>query len=476
MKLLGRSREIRTLRERTGGPGPGITVVTGRAGAGKTRLLHAVLDSGVEAEVLWHGAPPLPDVDQRALLARGVANLLRDRPAEPPVEAPGEGASWPEIFEALDAWLYRTRRPAVLVLDGWGHMVEAWSRLPGEVAGFWAGVRRRGLPLHLVLASRPGAATDALLHDGPLAEWVEEEIRLGSLPFRDVVGHLSPDAPARERLRVRSVFGGWPDVVARVPPGRSLERMVREAVLEPEAPLLRWGSELLEREVQSPARYAALLRAVARGGEEWGGLRRAVPDFSSGGQMAPYIQRLGTLGLVSVERSLDARAGSRSRRYRATDPFVAFWFRFVLPHLGRLERDREPEIWRERIRPALDGHAALHFPALCREYLARHADERLGAVARETGGLWGSGYDLPASGTLRTGAVVYGKTWWSPKAPDASVVDAIEEELGETRYGFGREARLRVAFTATPPDEELLRRAARDDGVVVIGARDLAGP
>lgn len=475
MELIGRQDEIRVLRERTGGPGPAITLVSGRAGAGKTRLVDAALDGGAETGVLWHGAPPLPDADQRGLLARTVGRLLRSRPSDPPVEPPPTEGSWREIFGSLEEWLYRTRRPAVLVLDGWERLVDAWSKLPGDVAGFWAEARRRGLPLHLVVTCRPGPASEELRGDGPLAEWMDREIRLGPLPFRDVVGHLSPESPAREGIRVRAVFGGWPDVVARVPPGRSLERMVTDAVLRPRAPLLRWGSELLDREVQSPARYAAVLRAVARGEEAWGGIRDAVPDFTSGGQMAPYIQRLEALELLAAERSLDASPRSRSRRYRAADPFVAFWFRFVLPALGQLERDRGGEVWRARIGPALDHHVALHFPFLCREYLARHGDERFGAAARETGGLWGAGYDLPVSGTLRNGAVVYGKAPWSGEAVDASVVDAIEEELGETRYGFGREARYRAVFTASAPGEGLLRRAARDDAVAVVGPGELAG-
>ncbi len=476
MAFLGRDEEIQELRNRTGGPGPALTLVTGRRGAGKTALLRATFDETTAgSRILWYRAPPLPDAGQRALLAATVASFLEERAAEPPVEPPDSDAPWPEILEPLDAWLYRTRTPSVLVLDAWERLVGAERRLPGIVADFWAGVRRRGLPLHLVLASRPGEVTDAFRGDGPLADWVGPVLHLGPLPFREVVGRLAPDAPARDRIRLHAVIGGWPEVVARVPVGRSLERSLEEAVLGAKTPLLRWGQELLEREVQSPARYAALLRAVSRGEREWGGIRDAIPDFTSGGQMAPYLQRLEEMELLTVERSLDASPRSRRRRYRVNDPFVAFWFRFVLPHLGELERGEGSALWRERIRPRLDEHVGLQFPGLCREYLARHGDEALGAVAREAGGLWGAGYDLPVAATLRSGAVVYGSARWTGEAPGEEVVDAIEEDLGRTRYGFGREARLRVVFTVPDPAEGLLRRAARDEAVAVVGAGDLVG-
>ena len=84
------------------------------------------------------------------------------------------------------------------------------------------------------------------------------------------------------------------------------------------------------------------------------------------GESAARVTRARAFALSSVRllpgpfeaaRVLDARPGSRSRRYRILDPFIWFWHRFVLPHLSELLDGRTSDVWRMRVRPELDDYA-----------------------------------------------------------------------------------------------------------------------
>jgi hypothetical protein len=271
-----------------------------------------------------------------------------------------------------------------------------------------------------------------------------------------------------------SALGGMPSVVRRLDPSVGLGANVRHIVLDPDAPLLRAGTDMLRRLVQSPARYASILTALARGRREWGDIARAVPDFGSSGQLAPYLGRLDELRLIETRRSLDAREGSRSRRYHATDPFVSFWFRFVLPNLTELERGHAADVWTRRVRPFLDDHVRLQLGELARAYVARYA-ERLPGTAREVGALWGPGYDLDVAATLVGGAVCYGAWSWEHSPVGEQALGPIERALRESRYGFGRESRLEVVFHAGGVGEDLVRRAAREDQIRLVGLEELLG-
>lgn len=474
----GRETEAATLRRRVADPGPSLVLVTGRQGAGKSTLLRSALAD--EADPVWYEVPPLPDPDQRGLLARRL-RFLRERregggPGEPGEISPGPDADWSEIFRALAEHLYVGRQKTLLVLDGWDLLVDSRSRLTEALEEFWREVRTRGLPLHLVLTAEPGAAADALRDpDDPFAEWLEEDVHLGPLPYRAVTAIPSGSWSPRDRLLLRAVFGGWAEVVTHLKGARSLKGAVTEVVLARDAPLLRWGTEVLERELQAAGRYASLLRALAGGARTWGDLAEAAPDFESGSQMAPYLERLRALELVAAERSLDAGPASRSRRYRLTDPFTGFWFRFVLSNLTDLQLGRAEEVWSERIRPALDAHAARAFPEICRAYMRDHADERLAARAREVGGLWGRGYDLDVSGTLWNGAIFYGAAEWGLGSGEVERGLAVDRQLRETRYGFGREARHRIVFCDAEAEPELARWAGRDALAHVVEGEALLG-
>ena len=55
------------------------------------------------------------------------------------------------------------------------------------------------------------------------------------------------------------------------------------------------------------------------------------------------------------------------------------------------------------------------------------------------------------------------------------VFATLDADIRETRYGFGRERRLRLAFASTELGPSIQREAARRHDAVLIGPRQLAG-
>jgi hypothetical protein len=203
-----------------------------------------------------------------------------------------------------------------------------------------------------------------------------------------------------------------------------------------------------------------------------------VGDLTASGQAGPYLKRLEEVGLVQARRSLDAPPRSRRRRYRITDPFVAFWFRFVLTHREALAGGGGEGAFSEAVRAGLDGHLASVLPQVCRSFMVHDAVEVLGANAREVGSLWGAGYELPVAGVLATGSPFYGMILWGGAGEGYATPDplaTLDTQVRETRYGFGRERRLRVLFAAGEVAPALLREVVRRDDAVLVGLEALAG-
>jgi hypothetical protein len=476
-----RTREAELLRRELRSAPPSLTVLVGPEGSGKAGAVTLAL-RGLDAVRYW--AAPLAEADQRALFVERLGRW-RDAPhagaaagggVAPDARQPLPGdADWPRIFDHILARLAERAAPLLLVLEEFPHLVEARTKLLGEIQRFWGSVRSRGYPLHLVLAGPPHPALDRITSvDGGWGGGGVRMISLDPLSYREV-GALFPAYTPRLRLTAWTVFGGLPRHVRACDPDVTLATNIRQSFLTPGAPLLREGYELLLRRFQTVARYASLLRSLARGRRDWSSILADAPEFATGGQMAPYLARLQDVGLVHGETSLDARPQSRSRRYRIADPFVWFWYRFVLPNLTDIEDGRGPEVWRRAVRPQLDAHAAAVFPIACREYLSRYAEGRLPATTRELGGLWGVDHDIDPAGTLRTGSAVYGKTFWGRGRIPESADEALQAELRRTRYGFGKEVRLRLLFSTDGFSPGLVRRVARSDAIYLIGPDELFG-
>ncbi|MEX2466100.1 MAG: ATP-binding protein [Gemmatimonadota bacterium] len=451
--FVGRSRELGLVRSAFDGPDASIVRIEGMRGIGKSALVARALEN---FQHLIFRVPALPAPLQR----RALAMALLGEVGSPP--------SWDELFAAAVRRARVGEGPFVLVLDDVHRLGEARSRYMEPLLGALRTARSNRRALHVVLVGAPYGDPPADGSDG----WVAERVTIGPLPLRPA-SELLPGADPRDILRAYGLLGGIPRVLAAVDPEVTLGTNIRRLILDPEGPFADIPSIWLERDLQTPSRYNAVLAQLAFGECDWGGIHASVPDLTSSGQLAPYVRRLEELGLVSVRRSLDADPGSRSRRYSLTDPLLAFWYRFVLP--GSPTGQWSPDIKLGDMRDDLDDHLATIFPLVCRQHMAHDAIETLGANARELGSLWGAEYELPVAGILTSGAAFYGTCSWRPPVRGEDPLGTLDASARGTRYGFGREHRLRLHFMSIEPPRWLERAAVRQDQCLLMGPSALVG-
>lgn len=445
--------------------------VVGLRGGGKSALVSRVMEGLHGAR---HVCPPLPDTDQRLALFEVLDGALgaEDHGRREPPNAVGEGGppEWTALFERLDRNTASGGSPFVLVLDDAHRLVEARAPFIDPLVKVLTRPRA-GPPLHVVLVGPAGAMPGA----DDLGEVVSDTIHVIPLPFR-AAAPLLPGTRPLDKLTAYGIFGGMPSVLAALDTGVTAGTNLRRLVLDQSGSLAEAGAVWLERDLQAPARYYAILKALSWGEADWAAVHRALPDLTRSGQVAPYLARLSELGLLVAHRSLDAPPRSRSTRYAIADPFLAFWFRYVLPfRTGR--SGSAAEYFTRAIRPSLDDHMKRVFPLVCRQHMRFDAIETLGANARESGGLWGPQHDLPVAGLLRSGAAFYGDCSWMPttSGADASPLERIARAKRETRYGFGRQTRLSLVFTGYQAPAWLRRDVARHAEARLIDAEALAG-
>lgn len=465
MEFVGRAAELGRLRGALDRREASVVRVSGIRGGGKSALVERVL---ADYGHLLSRAPPLPDLVQRRRLMERITAARALRGWAPHVE---EGApAWRDLLPGILEVASSGGRPLALVLDDVHRLDEARSRWVDAVTSLVTTARQQGRPLHCVLVG-PEAAMPA---DESLPPGCPAPIRVGPLPFRAASAFL-PGTRAIDLLRAYGVFGGIPRVLAALDRDVALGTNVRRLMLTADAVLAGAGADWLERDVQTPPRYYAILAALAGGEADWSTVHAGVPDLTRSGQVAPYLARLEQLGLVRARRSLDAGPATRSRRYGLTDPFLASWLRFVLQADRSSDGGDNVDAYASLVRPALDAHVESVFPSICRQHMALDALETIGETAREGGSLWGPGYDLPVAGILTYGSAYYGITLWQPVDRELRPLEALDRQIRETRYGFGRERRLRLIFTGHDAPPWLHREIARRHDAHLVDASALLG-
>lgn len=465
MAFVGRSRELGRLRALLDARTPSVVRVTGIRGGGKSALVRRGV---VDSRAVIHTCAPLPELAQRARLGRQLSDDPSGQSALPRNDD-DEVATWASLFQRLGTEAASGDRPLVLILDDAHRLAESRARFVRPLVEQLVSAGSDGPPLHVVLVGRD----DGLPTSDDLDPLPVETLAVDPLPLRAAASMLPGSRPV-DRLVAYGVFGGIPRVLSSLDSSRTTGTNLRRLVLDRDGPLADAGGLWLERELQTPSRYYAVMRSLSFGETDWSSIRNGVPDVTGSGQLAPYIARLLSLGLIVARRSLDAPPRSRSTRYSIADPFLAFWFRAVLPH--RVDEGTSgADYYAHRIRPALAGQMKSVFPAICRQHMRFDAIETLGANARESGSLWGANYDIPLAGLLTSGAAFYGACGWSFEERADSPVGHLESAIRETRYGFGRERRVRLVFTAHSPPVWLRREVARHRDALIIDAAALLG-
>jgi hypothetical protein len=407
-----------------------------------------------------------PGLDVRSRLA---AIADDDRTAIEWVRPPPDGglpdsSTWPDLWGALREQAGRGDGGMWIVDDADRLSRAAWLGLLEA----WAAIRGQALPVHVALVGPAGLSER-------LGEIPHSRIRMDPLStatWLRVGAAWSPE----NRVRAAAIFGRSAEMRSAVDPSRSVGRNARSLLLAPGAPHATRPLDLVRRSVQRSDRYIRVVRALAEGRRDWGAVRDAVGGLSASGQLGPYMKTLEELGIVIGDRSLDAGPRSRSRRWRLVDPHVAFWYACVLPGWDRLGVEDGKRLWSTVVEPRLEAHVGRTLPLVVREWLlGPDAADVLGSSARETGALWGEGYDIDVAGTLRNGAIVYAWTRWEGGGFTVEEVQARLDQIRATRYGFGRERRLKVFVQRDPPGHELARMDARDPELFILDVGRLSG-
>ncbi len=463
---------VQRLRALADEPGPLLVSVEGRLGHSPLPLVQDA--TGSERRVVYI-PPSLTDRDNRMSLA------VRLAPLAPWVAPPDD---WRGLFAGL-----AEMAPLTLVIDRPGALADANRGFWRELGQAWNAVRASGARVHLFLSSQGFGLGDRLNAPDssfwpPAARVRAPAARAPARVVRLEVGTHYDLAAAVPRWRGAdlllgwSILGGLPRTWALTAGRGSPTAALRRGLLRRGQPLVDGPLALLERVVGKVNRYAAILRAVASGAEDWQQLSSRVGHGPGGvGAAGPYLAKLRDIGLIAADRALDAAPGGRRNRYRLSDPHEALWWSALHPVrpalLTAAPQDRIT-IWKARVRPALRRAVLSALPIICRNYLRFGCEPVLGARARTAGPLWGSGFDFPVAATLANGAICYGHIHPGPAPAPASILHELDRQVRTTRYGYGRQARLRLVFSLTGFERDLQRMAVRDARVWLIGADELA--
>jgi uncharacterized protein len=374
MEFLNRSDDLTTLDSRWTSGTAELLIVWGRRRVGKTELLSRFVSAhrGVLFEATsGTQADNLGDLSRVLAEATG-SPLLREQSL----------TSWPAALAAIEQ--YATER-CVVVLDEFQYLAKSTPDLPSLLARWWR-ERGRELPIVLILSGSEVSffERDVLGHGSPLYGRRTGQLQLAPFDYRDAA-LFTPGFTAEDRIRAFAIWGGMPYYLSQIDPKQSVAENILRTVLARDGVLREEAKLLLFQELAEPRLHFSVLRSLAAGDTRVSEIANRIGTDSS--TVSRVLDSLSSLLLVCrvVPVTATVRARTKQTSWEILDPYLRFWFRFVLPYEDRLGQPGSQRTHLEQaILPSLEAFVSKPaFENIAQTYMQR----RLGAAT--AGSWWG---------------------------------------------------------------------------------------
>lgn len=335
----------------------------GRRRIGKSFLLGRFVR---EVEGLYYQATRRTEAEQLVRLSHAIGDHFGDR-------ALLQGVSFPD-WEALLGYLTERSgtRPFLLVLDEFPYMSDAAPALTSILQNWWDH-HWQDTRFKLVLSGSHITAMRQLeAAQQPL--YGRRTRRLVLKPFGPSdVGAFVPRYDPVARLETYGMIGGLPGHLSLLDPSLDLAENVASLLLDPAGRLVDEAQHMLDAFLGDAAVHYSIVEAIATGDHTWKGITSRVGR--SGGSLTRPLEWLIDMQVITRTVPITDKDPRKSRRalYRVTDPYVAFWHRFVAPlaAVGSIGLVKPATLWRDAIAPHLPDYMGFVFEEACRDAVRR---------------------------------------------------------------------------------------------------------
>ena len=366
MRFVGRKGELQTLASFYQSASAGLLILYGRRRIGKTRLITHFLEQHPETPTFYWVATTHSEAYQLRDFSQAIIHH-DPRLAGPPTEE-FTFSGWEQALNHLADVVALNDQPHLVVLDEFTYLLRNEPAISSVFQKAWD-QRLSHIPqLKLILTgSLIGMmAREVFAYQAPLYGRATAQIRLRPLPYAAVT-ELLPERPADERVAIFGVSGGVPAYLELFTHTGNFVSALRDHCLVPGSMMMSDPAVILYEQLQEPQTYESVLSAVASGFHQWSDIAKMAGVTETA--LGHYLKVLQELEFVERREPVLARPTGKRGRYFVADHFLRFYYRFVVPQLGPIERGYQEAAAAKinaELRPFLGEYV---FEELCREWV-----------------------------------------------------------------------------------------------------------
>lgn len=466
--FVGRESELTTLNNLFLNDQFQMLVLYGRRRIGKTALLSHFCQN---KRALFFTAEQKNDSDNLRSFSRAVWSFFGEREDNPTFD------SWDNALRYIADHCPQNER-MVFVFDEFPYAATANPSLPSIFQIAIDHLFKRTNMLLALCGSNEGfMESEVLGYKSPLYGRRTSQIRLKPFDYQDAARLLGGYTP-EEQIAYYATFGGTPYYLEQINRSQSFAQNVQRLMFNISGILYAEPQMLIRQELREPATYSSVLDAIGLGATHPKAIaERAGVDANA---ISNYLAGLQRLGLITREVPFgEDPARSRKGLYYLSDPFFAYWYRFVSPRIGAIEAG----LGEAASHVATSGdifatYVGTQFEIICRQWLIRQAQiGNTPFLPLEIGHWWGTDPSIRervdidvVAGNKIDGALFVGECKYRSTFNESDAIKTLEHRASLIS---GYKQSYLALFMKTDPTKETAQKAACRKDLEIIRLKDM---
>lgn len=346
--FVNRKTEIERLKLALSSKKSQLIVIYGRRRCGKSALLRKIMDDSF----VYYSA----DMSETPLQIKALSERMEK--VVPGFAGPVYG-SWDVLLRSFNNAL---KKRVTLCIDEFPYLVKNSPELPSVLQNL-VDERDHG-NFNIILCGSSQAMMRGMVLDShaPLYGRTNEILRVDPMQVGNLKEFLGVNAV--DAVTEYSIWGGVPRYWEIRKESKSIEEALLRHVVNPHGLLADEPERLFADELRTSIQAYTLLALIAAG------CHRLTEMASRVGKPATHLSGILSFltGLKYIRRELPWGESVRSTKktlYKIDDPFLRFWFTFIVPEKSRIEAGLTGQVMK-RINRELQGYVSAEWENLCR--------------------------------------------------------------------------------------------------------------
>lgn len=403
MKFVDRIEEQKRLMKTLNSEKSAFVVVYGRRRLGKSTLIKKVMTP----DDVYYMADQTERAHQISLLAKEIGLVFPDF----------DKVIYPDWQALLIAINHRTEKRFTLCLDEFPYLVKSSPELPALLQKL---VDSRSLKYNLIICGSSQQLMQGLILDGsaPLYGRADQMLKLSPIHIKYLQEVLHSDAV--NTIEEYAVWGGVPRYWELRLQDQGLQESIAYNILNPLGTLYEEPIRLFMDDMRDVIQASTLLSVIGSGANRLSEIATRLEKPAT--HLSGPLEKLRQLDFIEREIPFGENPkNSKKSLYKVSDPFMDFYFHFVVPNRSLIEM-RRSEFVTDAIRAQFSRYVSAWWEKLCRQ-------------AVSGGVIGGDMYNLA------------GRWWGNVSRDEAFELDVVSESMdgkklmvGECKWTEGEDA------------------------------------